>query len=552
MDRIWLKSYPEGVEPEVRYDEHRSVGDLFDKCAARFRDRPAYSSLGKSISYGELDKLSRDFGAWLLAKGLGKGARVAIMMPNVLQYPVALFGTLRAGCTVVNVNPLYTARELEHQLKDSGAEAIVILENFAHTLESVIDAVPVKHVVLAATGDLLGAKGAIVNFVVRHVKKLVPAFKLPRAQRFNAALAEGAAQPFRPFETGHDDIAFLQYTGGTTGVSKGAMLLHRNILANIEQVARWLELSLKGEPPSIITALPLYHIYALTVNCLVILRLGGLSILIINARDFPAFVKELGKHRYNMITGVNTLFNALMHTPGFDKLDFSALKLSSGGGMAVQKAVADRWKEATGTVLLEGYGLTETSPVATMNPFDLKDYSGSIGVPIPSTDIVIRDDQDNDLPIGGTGEICIKGPQVMAGYWNQPEETAKVMTKDGYLKTGDIGFMDEKGFIRIVDRKKDMILVSGFNVYPNEVEQVVAMHPGVLECAAIGVKDEHSTEAVKLFVVKKDPGLTEQDLLAYCKKELTGYKRPKYVEFRTELPKTNVGKILRRELRDEK
>ena len=552
MDRIWLKSYPEGVEPEVRYDEYRSVGDLFDKCVARFRDRPAYSSLGKSITYGELDKLSRDFGAWLQAKGLAKGARVAIMLPNVLQYPVALFGTLRAGCTVVNVNPLYTARELEHQLNDSGAEAIVILENFAHTLESVIGKVPVKHVVLAATGDLLGAKGAIVNFVVRHVKKLVPAFKLPRAQRFNAALAEGAGRPFRPFETGHDDIAFLQYTGGTTGVSKGAMLLHRNILANIEQVARWLELSLKGEPPSIITALPLYHIYALTVNCLVILRLGGLSILIINARDFPAFVKELGKHRYNMITGVNTLFNALMHTPGFDKLDFSALKLSSGGGMAVQKAVADRWKEATGTVLLEGYGLTETSPVATMNPFDLKDYSGSIGVPIPSTDIVIRDDQDNDLPIGGTGEICIKGPQVMAGYWNQPEETAKVMTKDGYLKTGDIGFMDEKGFIRIVDRKKDMILVSGFNVYPNEVEQVVAMHPGVLECAAIGVKDEHSTEAVKLFVVKKDPGLTEQDLLAYCKKELTGYKRPKYVEFRTELPKTNVGKILRRELRDEK
>ena len=552
MDRIWLKSYPEGVEPEVRYDEYRSVGDLFDKCVARFRDRPAYSSLGKSITYGELDKLSRDFGAWLQAKGLAKGARVAIMLPNVLQYPVALFGTLRAGCTVVNVNPLYTARELEHQLKDSGAEAIVILENFAHTLESVIGKVPVKHVVLAATGDLLGAKGAIVNFVVRHVKKLVPAFKLPRAQRFNAALAEGAGRPFRPFETGHDDIAFLQYTGGTTGVSKGAMLLHRNILANIEQVARWLELSLKGEPPSIITALPLYHIYALTVNCLVILRLGGLSILIINARDFPAFVKELGKHRYNMITGVNTLFNALLNTPGFDKLDFSALKLSSGGGMAVQKAVADRWKEATGTVLLEGYGLTETSPVATMNPFDLKDYSGSIGVPIPSTDIVIRDDQDNDLPIGGTGEICIKGPQVMAGYWNQPEETAKVMTKDGYLKTGDIGFMDEKGFIRIVDRKKDMILVSGFNVYPNEVEQVVAMHPGVLECAAIGVKDEHSTEAVKLFVVKKDPGLTEQDLLAYCKKELTGYKRPKYVEFRTELPKTNVGKILRRELRDEK
>ena len=550
MDRIWLKSYPEGVEPEVRYDEHRSVGDLFDKCAARFRDRPAYSSLGKSISYGELDKLSRDFGAWLLAKGLGKGARVAIMMPNVLQYPVALFGTLRAGCTVVNVNPLYTARELEHQLKDSGAEAIVILENFAHTLESVIGKVPVKHVVLAATGDLLGAKGAIVNFVVRHVKKLVPAFKLPRAQRFNAALAEGAGRPFRPFETGHDDIAFLQYTGGTTGVSKGAMLLHRNILANIEQVARWLELGLKGETPSIITALPLYHIYALTVNCLVILRLGGLSILIINARDFPAFVKELGKHRYNMITGVNTLFNALLHHPGFAKLDFSALRISSGGGMAVQKAVADRWKEVTGTVLLEGYGLTETSPVATMNPFDLTGYSGSIGVPIPSTDIVIRDEKGNDLPVGGTGEICIKGPQVMAGYWQQPEETAKVMTRDGYLRTGDIGVMDDKGFIRIVDRKKDMILVSGFNVFPNEIEQVVALHPGVLECAAIGMPDEYSGEVVKLFVVKKDPALTEQDVLDFCKKELTGYKRPKKIEFRTDLPKTNVGKILRRALRD--
>ena len=552
MERIWLKSYPAGVEPEVRYDEYRSVGDLFDQCVARFRGRPAYSCMGKSISFGELDKLSRDFGAWLRAKGLGKGARVAIMLPNVLQYPVVLFGTLRAGCTVVNVNPLYTARELGHQLKDSGAEAIVILENFAHTLESVIAEVPVKHVVVASLGDMLGFKGSIVNFVVRHVKKLVPGFALPRAQRFNAALAEGAGKPFEPFETGHDDIAFLQYTGGTTGVSKGAMLLHRNILANIEQVARWLELGLKGETPSIITALPLYHIYALTVNCLVILRLGGLSILITNPRDIPGFVKELGKHRYNMISGVNTLFNALLNTPGFDKLDFSALRISSGGGMAVQKAVADRWKEVTGTVLLEGYGLTETSPVATMNPFDLQGYSGSIGVPIPSTDIAIRDDQGNDLPIGGTGEICIKGPQVMPGYWQQPEETDKVLTKDGYLKTGDIGVMDEKGFIRIVDRKKDMILVSGFNVYPNEVEQVVAMHPGVLECAAIGVPDEHSNEVVKLFVVKKDPGLTEQDILAYCKEQLTGYKRPKHVEFRTELPKTNVGKILRRALRDEK
>jgi long-chain acyl-CoA synthetase len=552
MDRIWLKSYPAGVEAEVRYDQYRSVGDLFDKCVAQFRDRPAYEYMGKSLSYGELDKLSRDFGAWLQAAGLGKGARVAIMMPNVLQYPVAMFGTLRAGCTVVNVNPLYTARELEHQLKDSGAEAIVILENFAHTLEAVLARSPVKHVVLASLGDLLGLKGAIVNFVVRKVKKMVPAYALPKALRFNAVLADGAAKPFEPFETGHDDIAYLQYTGGTTGLSKGAMLLHRNILANIEQVAGWLELGLKGETPVIITALPLYHIYALTVNCLVILKLGGCSILITNARDIPGFVKELAKHRYNMITGVNTLFNALLHHPDFAKLDFSALMISSGGGMAVQKAVADRWKEVTGTVLLEGYGLTETSPVATMNPFDLKDYSGSIGVPIPSTDIAIRDDLGKDLPIGGTGEICIKGPQVMAGYWQQPEETAGVMTPDGYLKTGDIGVMDDKGFIRIVDRKKDMILVSGFNVYPNEVEQVVAMHPGVLECAAVGAADAHSGEVVKLFVVKKDPSLTEQQILDYCKEQLTGYKRPRQVEFRAELPKTNVGKILRRALRDEK
>ena len=550
MERIWLKSYPAGVEPEVRYDQHRSVGDLFEKCAAQFRERPAYSSMGKSMRYGELDKLSRDFGAWLQAMGLAKGARVAIMLPNVMQYPVVLFGTLRAGCTVVNVNPLYTARELEHQLKDSGAEAIVILENFAHTLEAVLARTPLKHVVVASLGDLLGFKGRIVNFVVRNVKKMVPAFALPRALRFNAALAEGAGKPFEPYETGHDDIAFLQYTGGTTGLSKGAMLLHRNVLANIEQVAGWLELGLKGETPSIITALPLYHIYALTVNCLVILKLGGLSILITNPRDIPGFVKELGKHRYNMITGVNPLFNALLHHPDFAKLDFSALRLSSGGGMAVQKAVADRWKEVTGTVLLEGYGLTETSPVATMNPFDLTGYSGSIGVPIPSTDIEIRDDDGKTLPVGGTGEICIKGPQVMAGYWQQPEETARVMTPDGYLRTGDIGVMDDKGFIRIVDRKKDMILVSGFNVYPNEIEQVVAMHPGVLECAAIGVADEHSGEVVKLYVVKKDPGLTEQDILAYCKEQLTGYKRPKHVEFRADLPKTNVGKILRRALRE--
>jgi long-chain acyl-CoA synthetase len=452
----------------------------------------------------------------------------------------------------VNVNPLYTARELEHQLKDSGAEAIVILENFAHVLQAVRARTPVKHVLVTSLGELLGPKGLLVDFVVRKVKKMVPAYELPGAQRFKAALAEGAGREFRPAQNGHDDIAFLQYTGGTTGVSKGAMLLHRNILANIEQVAGWLTLALKGETPSIITALPLYHIYSLTVNCLVMLRLGGESILITNPRDIPGFVKELGKHRYNMITGVNTLFNALLNDPGFAKLDFSGLRIASGGGMAVQKAVADRWQQVTGTVLLEGYGLTETSPVATMNPFDLKGYTGSIGVPIPSTDIEIRDDAGKTLAVGETGEICIKGPQVMAGYWQRPDETAKVLAQDGFLRTGDIGVMDDKGFIRIVDRKKDMILVSGFNVYPNEVEQVVALHPGVLECAAIGVPDEHSGEVVKLFVVKKDPALTEQDVLEHCKRELTGYKRPKYVEFRAELPKTNVGKILRRALREEK
>jgi len=552
MERIWLKSYPPGVAAEVRYDQYRSVGDLFDKSVAQFAARPAYACMGRTMGFGELERLSRAFGAWLQARGLGKGARVAIMLPNVLQYPVALYGTLRAGCTVVNVNPLYTARELEHQLKDSGAEAIVILENFAHVLQAVRARTPVKHVLVTSLGELLGPKGLLVDFVVRKVKKMVPAYELAGAQRFKAALAEGAGREFRPAQNGHDDIAFLQYTGGTTGVSKGAMLLHRNILANIEQVAGWLTLALKGETPSIITALPLYHIYSLTVNCLVMLRLGGESILITNPRDIPGFVKELGKHRYNMITGVNTLFNALLNNPDFAGLDFSALRIASGGGMAVQKAVADRWQQVTGTVLLEGYGLTETSPVATMNPFDLKGYSGSIGVPIPSTDIEIRDDAGKTLAVGETGEICIKGPQVMAGYWQRPDETAKVLAADGYLRTGDIGVMDEKGFVRIVDRKKDMILVSGFNVYPNEVEQVVALHPGVLECAAIGVPDEHSGEVVKLFVVKKDPALTEQDVLEHCKRELTGYKRPKYVEFRAELPKTNVGKILRRALRDEK
>jgi long-chain acyl-CoA synthetase len=552
MERFWLKSYPAGMPADVTWDENQSVGELFEKSCKQFAQRPAFHCMGKTLSFAQIDKMSRDFAAWVQSKGLTKGARVAIMMPNCLQYPIALFGTLRAGYTVVNVNPLYTARELEHQLKDSGAEVIVILENFANTLEEVLPRTPVKHVAVAALGDLLGVKGAIVNFVVRNVKKMVPAFELPNAERFNAVLKAGAGMGMKPFATTQDDLAFLQYTGGTTGISKGAMLTHRNILANIAQSAWNLTAALGGETPVIITALPLYHIYSLTVNCLMMAKMGGLNILITNPRDIPAFVKELAKHRYNMITAVNTLFNAFLNNPDFHKLDFSHVKVCGAGGMAMQKAVADRWKQVTGKVILEGYGLTETSPVATMNPPSLAEFNGSIGLPIPSTDIAIRDDNNKDVALGQPGEICIKGPQVMKGYWQRPDETAKVLDKDGYLHTGDVGVMDEQGYIRIVDRKKDMILVSGFNVYPNELEQVVAMLPGVLEVAAIGVPDEHSGEVPKLFVVKKDPALTEKDILDHCKEQLTGYKRPKYVEFRSELPKTNVGKILRRALRDEK
>jgi long-chain acyl-CoA synthetase len=559
MERFWIKSYPPGVPADIAYNEYQSVGDLFEKCVPRYADRPAFYSrpiplpaMDRTITFGDLDRLSRDFAAWLQSKGLQKGARVAIMMPNCLQYPVALFGALRAGYIVVNVNPLYTARELEHQLKDAGAEAIVILENFARTLEEVLARTPVKHVVVAALGDMLGAMGPIANFLVRKVKKMVPAFSLPGAQRWNDVLAAGAGMQMKPFATGHEDIAFLQYTGGTTGVSKGAVLLHRNILANVEQAAAWLLPGLGNETAVIITALPLYHIFSLTVNCLLMMKIGGQNILITNPRDIPGFVKELGRHKYNVITGVNTLFNAFLNNAEFLKLDFSHLRICVGGAMAVQKAVADKWKQVTGRTLLEGYGLTETSPAATMNPLDLKEYSGSIGLPLPSTEIVLRDDNDKDVPLGQPGEICIRGPQVMKGYWQRPDETAKVIGPDGFLHTGDVGVMDEKGFVRIVDRKKDMILVSGFNVYPNEVEQVAAMHPGVLECAAIGVPDEHSGEVVKLFVVKKDPALTEDAILRHCHEQLTGYKRPKYVEFRAELPKTNVGKILRRALRDEK
>jgi long-chain acyl-CoA synthetase len=551
MERIWLKSYPTGVPADIDVNRFRSLIELFEASIGKYRDRPAFHSMGRTITFDELEKRSRDFGAWLQARGLGKGARVAIMMPNCLQYPIAMFGTLRAGCTVVNVNPLYTPRELEHQLRDSGAEAIVILENFGHVLQEVRSRTPIKHVIVTSLGEMLGLKGVIVNLVVRKVKKMVPPYELPGAISFKQALAEGASQPMSTPPLGHDDIAFLQYTGGTTGVSKGAMLLHRNIIAALLQYEAWLGPAMQGERPIIITALPLYHIFSLTVNCLVMMVVGGENVLITNPRDIPGFVKELAKHKYSIITGVNTLFNALLNHPEFAKLDFTSLKLAVGGGMAVQKAVAERWKQVTGKPLVEGYGLTETSPSATANPPD-REFSGAIGVPMPSTEIVIRDDNDRDVPLGQPGEICIRGPQVMAGYWQRPDETAKVIGKDGFLHTGDIGIMDDKGFIRIVDRKKDMILVSGFNVYPNEIEQIVAMHPGVLECAAIGVPDEHSGEVPKLFVVKKDPQLTEHDLLEHCKKELTGYKRPKYVEFRAELPKTNVGKILRRALREEK
>ncbi|MFN0305224.1 MAG: long-chain-fatty-acid--CoA ligase [Burkholderiales bacterium] len=551
MEKIWLKSYPPGVPAEVRFDQFASIGELVDSCTKKYADRPAYTNMGKTLTFGDLDRMSRNFGAWLHAKGYVKGARVAIMMPNVLQYPVVVFGALRAGCIVVNCNPLYTPRELEHQLRDSGAEVIVILENFASTLDQVIKATSIKHVIVAAVGDLLGLKGHIVNFVLRYVKKMVPAYRLPQSIRFNSVLSEGGGHEMKRVPMRQDDVAFLQYTGGTTGVSKGATLLHRNILANLEQSSAWLEPFLGDSRQVIITPLPLYHIFSLTANCLLMMKLGGCNILITNPRDIPGLVKELALHSFTMITGVNTLFNALLNNAEFARLDFSSLKVSLGGGMAVQKPVADRWKEVTGSTLVEAYGLSETSPAATINPLDIKEYNGTIGLPISSTEIVLRDDAGVDVALGEPGEICIRGPQVMRGYWNRPDETAKVMTRDGYFATGDVGVMDERGYVRIVDRKKDMILVSGFNVYPNEIEGVVAGHPGVLECAVVGIPDAHSGEAVKLFVVKKDPGLTEETLRAYCAENLTGYKRPKSVEFRADLPKTNVGKILRRALRDE-
>ncbi|WP_431479312.1 long-chain fatty acid--CoA ligase [Massilia eburnea] len=556
MEKIWLKSYPPGVPSEIDATQYRSLVHLLEESFQKYASRNAFVCMDKFLTYSELDQHSKRLGAWLQSRGMKKGARVAVMMPNVLQYPIAIAAILRAGYTVVNVNPLYTPRELEHQLNDSGAEAIIILENFATTLEQVLPRTQVKHIIVADMGEMLGGlKGIIVNFVVRNVKKLVPPFSLPNAVRFKDALGHARSMKLTPVELRHEDVAFLQYTGGTTGVSKGATLTHRNIIANLLQMQAWSAPKLADLPPeerTIICALPLYHIFALTVCAMWGIREGGLNVLIPNPRDIGGFIKELAKYRFNMLPAVNTLYNALLNHPDFTKLDFSGLKVANGGGMAVQKAVADKWLAATGVTIVEGYGLSETAPVATANRFDSTDFSGMIGLPIPSTEVAILDDAGNEVPLGSPGEIAIRGPQVMAGYWNRPEETAKVMTADGYFKSGDVGVMDERGYVKIVDRKKDMILVSGFNVYPNEIEDVVASHPGVLECACIGVPDEHSGEAVKVFVVKKDPNLTVESLMEHCKQNLTGYKKPKYIEFRTELPKTNVGKILRRMLRDEK
>jgi long-chain acyl-CoA synthetase len=556
MERIWLAHYPPGVAAEIDPSRYTSLVAMLDESFATYRDDQAFVCMDKAMTFGDLEAKSRALAAYLQSKSLKRGARVAIMMPNVLQYPVAIAAILRAGLTVVNVNPLYTPRELEFQLKDSGAEAIIVLENFAHTLQQAIGQTAVKHVIVASMGDMLGTlKGALVNLVVRRVKKMVPAFSLPGSVAFNDALAAGQGLKLTTPALGPDDIAFLQYTGGTTGVAKGAVLTHRNLIANCLQVEAWMPPSVEpkpeGERTTIITALPLYHIFALTACFLIGVRIGALCVLIPNPRDLPNLIKDMVTHRPTIFPAVNTLFNGLLNHPDLGKVDWSRLSCAIGGGMAVQKAVAEKWFKATGTPVVEGYGLSETSPLLTCNRADITEWSGTIGLPVPSTDISIRDADDHEVPLGQPGEICARGPQVMAGYWGRPDETAKAMSPDGFFRTGDIGIMDPTGRIKIVDRKKDMILVSGFNVYPNEVEDVVASHPGVLECAAIGVRDARSGECVKLFVVRKDPALTEADLLAYCATQLAHYKIPRHIEFRTELPKSNVGKILRRALRDE-
>jgi long-chain acyl-CoA synthetase len=554
MEQLWLTNYPEGIPHEVDVNEFASLKDVLERSCQRFRDLPAYTNMGASITYAELDGLSRDFAAYLQKSlGLRRGDRVAIMMPNLLQYPVALFGALRAGLVVVNVNPQYTAPELEHQLKDSGAVAIVVLENFAHTLQEVLERNPAMKLTVLTTqvGDLFPVvKEVVTNVVVKYVKHMVPAWKIPGATEFNAALRAGRGQALDDVPLGHDDMAFLQYTGGTTGVAKGAVLTHGNMVANLQQVSAWLARDLLDGKEIFICPLPLYHVYALT-SSLVFAKKGSHTILITNPRDMHAFIHDLKKYPFTAIIGVNTLYRALLDEPGFADVDLRSLKLASAGGMAVQRVVAERWKKATDVPIIEGYGLTETSPVAIANPLNIKDWTGTIGIPIPSTQAVILDESDNELAIGEVGEICVRGPQVMPRYWNRPDETEKVFTRDGWLRTGDMGFVDERGYFRITDRKKDMILVSGFKVFPNQVEDAVALHPGVAEVAAIGVPDERSGEAVKIVVVKQDPALTEQALLEHCRRHLTDYKMPKLVEFRTEpLPKTNLGKILRRKLRE--
>jgi long-chain acyl-CoA synthetase len=551
MDKIWLRSYPAHVPADIDGAELRSLKQLLEQTCAEHADLVAFVQMDTDLTYRRLDQLTRAFAAWLQQAGFRKGDRIAIMLPNTLQYPVAMFGALRAGLVVVNTNPLYTAHELEHQLTDSGATGIVVLENFAHVVQQVLPRTSVKHVLVTAAGDLLKfPKSFLVNFVVRHVRKQVPAWSIPGALSLRAALAQGTRLPLAPVDVGPDDLAFLQYTGGTTGVAKGAMLSHGNVATNVLQSEAWLGGNFHEAPGVLITAIPLYHIFALSGNCMLFARLGWKDVLIINPRDIPAFVADLRKHPFDYISGVNTLFNALLHAPGFDKVDFSHLKVSLGGGMAVQEAVAKRWKEVTGCTLTQAWGLTETSPAACINPND-EPFNGSIGLPIPSTEIAIKDDAGNDLALGSIGEICVRGPQVMRGYWNRPDETAKVMLPGGWLRTGDLGRMDQRGFVYIEDRKKDMILVSGFNVYPNEVEAAAVTCPGVLEVAAVAQRDEHSGEVVALFVVRKDPALTEKDVIDCCRETLAGYKVPKHVYFRTELPKSNVGKILRKALREE-
>ena len=552
MSKPWLQSYPEGMPEEISVDEYKSVSDVFDQSVGKFAELPSFSNFGTTLSYKELNQLTSQMGSYLKNElGLEKGDRVAVMMPNLLQNPIAIFGILRAGLTVVNTNPLYTSRELKHQLTDSNAKAIIIVENFAHVLEEIIDETEVEHVILTRMGDMLPfPKSAIINLVVKYIKKMVPAYTLPGSVEFKNALKLGAQHRFETVPTGHDDIAFLQYTGGTTGVAKGAVLTNRNMVANMQQAAAWIKDIIEPGKEIIITALPLYHIFSLTANCLTFMKAGALNYLITNPRDMKNFVKELKGVKFTAITGVNTLFNGLLHTPGFEDVDFSHLKLTLGGGMAVQRAVAERWQQVTGSPLLEAYGLTETSPAACINPLNMDSFNGKIGLPISSTEVSIQDDDWNELPIGENGEICVRGPQVMQGYWNRPKETSNVLSSDGWLHTGDIGFMDEEGYVQIVDRKKDMILVSGFNVYPNEVENILVHHPGVLEVGVIGMPDEKSGEAVAAVIVKRDPDLSVEDLKSYCHGELTNYKCPRHVFFTDELPKTNVGKILRRELRD--